>query len=217
MTSLNGSGSKSKTAPASIELSKAMHSRLVRSAEEIHSRFSNDSVICYLYAVILNQVPSESTFVAELLVRAIKLAPFNWAAWVELARVPGSAVEASLASFELFHFYKLERQLYLKQHKAALDALRALNTMSWSYLYELEGRIHHELRDFQSATVAFEKITKNDKFYITGMDEYSNCLFVLERSADLSLLANHVCPFLFPHSCYLDSGWRRTQTRPKAT
>ena len=187
-----GHSSKTKSTTGSEENLVAEQGRILREAEQIHSRFSNDSVICYLYALLVSHNPSEWSFASELLVRAIKLAPFNWAAWAELSRQPGMSLESSLSSFELYPFYKLERQLWLKQPRSVLEDLRGFRKLSWSYLDELEGRCQHELRDFAAASVAFERIIKRDRLRLSGMDEYSNCLFVLEKSAELSQLASHV-------------------------
>ena len=170
---------------------------LRKTAESIHSRFSNDSVINYLYAVILRERPEkgDSSFICELLIRAIKQASFNWSAWRELAECDdpiSDETENFLKKQDLYPFYRIEKLRRLKKFKQVLSEISKSALRDWSYLDAIEGTCYHELRIFPAAALAFERIRKRDPFHVEGMDEYSNCLFVLEREQDLAQLASHV-------------------------
>jgi len=169
--------------------------RLLKLCECALERFSSDSILTYLRAVVLgtHATPSDSRFVAELLVRSIKLNKWNWAAWLELAQLDeaAAAAEEELSHFELFHFFKLEQLRALKKFPQLLRELAILKVRDWSYLDEMEGLSFHEIRDFPRAVECFERIKRKDRFHIGGMDVLSNCLFVLERADALSELAHH--------------------------
>ena len=174
------------------------YANLRKFGEIIHTRFSNDSVINYLYAMILKErpEPGDTRYIFELLIRAIKQAPFNWASWTELASMDDNTsdeVHAFLKSQDLYPFYRLEKLKRLRKFKQVIIEINKLGIKGWTYLDQLEGSCYHELRDFASAALSFEAITKRDKYSVNGMDEYSNCLFVLERESDLCQLASHVC------------------------
>jgi hypothetical protein len=196
------STTKGKLTPCA---SSAEYSRLVSVCDRVHSKFSNDSVVNHLYASVLLQRgdKSDTDFIVELLMRAIKQAPYNWAAWKELACIERKLEdqdEKFLKQQELFSYYRIERLRYLKKFKAVLNEVADLGISDWSYLDEIEGSCLHDMRDFASSARAFERIRKRDPFHLSGMDEYSNCLFVLERESDLSQLASHVC--LVPQYVY---------------
>ena len=190
-----GPPGKGRVAQGSTE---GEYAYLRKMGELCHSRFSNDSVITFVYALILiEKLENDDTqFVRELLVRSIKQAPFNWAAWKELSALDDAFSqddELFLKKQELFPFYKLEKLRRMRKFKQVLTDLSKLCLTGWSYLDELEGSCYHDMRDFTSAAIAFERIRSRDRYYVGGMDEYSNCLFVLERESDLSQLAQHVC------------------------
>ena len=192
-------GGKPKQGKMGVDYLEGEKLRLVKLCDSAQERFSNDSVLTYLRAVVLGEFGSckDIRYMQELLVRAIKLSQWNWAAWLELAQLGdeflSSELESSISSLELFRFFKLERfraQKRFSELLAELETLRPVRT-EWTYLTELEGVCFHELREFSKALVCFEKLRKADPFYISGMDVYSNCLFVLERPADLFALASH--------------------------
>jgi hypothetical protein len=192
------SGIQNQKGRATLPGSDRELSRLVATVERVHSRFSNDAILNYLLGLILRhrQDGGDTSYMVELWIRSIKQSPYNWSAWRELAVVEhpfSQDTESFLREQELYPFYRLERLFHLKKYKSILTEISSMGQMDWNYLDELEGACQHELRDFTAASMTFERIKKRDKFYIRGMDEYSNCLFVLERESDLSQLASHVC------------------------
>ena len=190
-----GSSKLKHVAPKGRSL-EADRTRLLTKAADAHSRYSNDSVINHIYAAVLLSMAGQSddSFATEILVQAIKLCEFNWAAWMELATVSipiPAELEDSLSGYELFPFYKLERLMHLRKYKSALSHLTSLkHDGEWSYIDEIEGACAHNLRDFDAAIVSFEKIVRRDKFHIGGMDLFSNCLFVKENTGQLFQLAS---------------------------
>lgn len=202
------SGSQNQKGRPTLPDNERELSRLIETVEKIQSRFSNDGTINYLLALVLRhrQHKSDISYMVELWIRSIKQAPYNWSAWRELAMIEASVSpdnDAYLRQLELYPFYRLERLFYLKKYKSILSEISVMGKIEWNYLDELEGSCQHELRDFTAASVSFERIRKRDKFYIRGMDEYSNCLFVLERESDLSQLASHVCQIDLHSPCLL--------------
>lgn len=160
-------------------------SMLLKKAEVVYSRFSNDSIINYLYAMILRQCETMNCtdLVQDLLLRSVRLEPWNWAAWMELAALP---LVVDNTGHPLYPFYMLERLKNEKKHKAIL---RQLESATDKYSIQLRGYCYHELRQFTKAVAEFETLAKKDPYRLDGMDIYSNCLFVLEQEEQLTQLA----------------------------
>jgi hypothetical protein len=200
---VSASSSRQQGMPPNADYQYAFLRKL---AENTHSRFSNDAVVNFIYAMVLRERPDkgDSSFICELLIRSIKQAPFNWASWHELGSCDEAITEENetfLKKQELYQFYRIEKLKRLKKFKHVISEVAKCPIREWSYLDGIEASCYHDLRNFPASAAAFERIRNRDLFDVEGMDEYSNCLFVLEREQDLSQLASHVCSVSF--SCQL--------------
>lgn len=172
--------------------------RCEEAAAAVHSKFSNDSIICYLYAVLMRLQGSASTIgsenVRELLVTSIKLNQYNWAAWCELSTFPMSKIhDDQLKLMEFYQFYTIERCMREKSSlKQVLVTLQDIHRRypKWTYISVQLGTVLHDLRQFKDSANIFSSIRTQDKFCISGMDVYSNCLYVNEELSSLSELAH---------------------------
>lgn len=203
------STSKSKTSQAiSKDNTSVDWARFEESAVSLHSKYSNDSIICFLYALLLRFRESsgsgQSDHVQDLLVTAIKLNQYNWAAWLELSTIPlPSHVDDQLKLMELYQFYKIEKRIWEKSSlNETLVTLRNLHTQypDWTYVSVKLGTLLHDLRKFKESSTIFATSRNRDKFSITGMDVYSNCLYVNEQLTELSDLA-HFWISTNPNAC----------------
>lgn len=122
-------------------------------AESVYARYSDDSVITYLYALVLKSAGEPVSIVAELLLKAIRLENYNWAAWVELAGLPVSPTYVvQLQQHELYKFYAMERLKHERKFKQLLALIEGASTLSgWGYIEEARGLCLHELREFDEA------------------------------------------------------------------
>ena len=164
---------------------------LLKNAEDVYSRFSNDGIINFLYAKLLLRAGGVFEFGLEVLLKSIRLCSWNWEAWLELSRIvdDDSAVQI-YQQYECYKFYMYERMMYRGEYKELSFRLLSEHR-GWCFKEELLGKCYHEMREFEKAVNVFASLAKNHPFRISGMDVYSNCLFVLERSETLSQLAHH--------------------------
>jgi anaphase-promoting complex subunit 8 len=157
----------------------------------VHSRFANDSIITYLYGLVLlaNAQKEDMDFIIEIFMNAIKLCQYNWSAWLELARldIPSTV--------ELYLIEKPSKPVSLTQLKSLCRV-----HPKWSYINLKLATAYHDVRDFKAASEAFSQVRELDRYCIEGMDCYSNCLYVQERLPELSELA-HFWMETNPNAC----------------
>ena len=203
------STSKSKTSQAINKDNASVDwARFEEHAASLHSKFSNDSIICFLYALLLRLRESSSPggfdHVQDLLVTAIKLNQYNWAAWLELSCLSIPAhIDDQLKLMELYQYYSIEKSTREKSSlNETLATLRNLRNQfpDWNYISVKLGTLLHDQREFKESATIFAASRNRDKFSIAGMDVYSNCLYVNEQLSDLSDLA-HFWISTNPNAC----------------
>jgi len=169
---------------------------LEKKAAAIHSRFANDSIINYIYAIIVSATREEQDLVRDLLHKSIKQCQYNWSAWLELARIHNipPQMEDQLKQYDFFHLYLIE-----KGQSTTIESLHK-QYPKWEYLSRKLGSYYHDSRDFKNACEIFKTLRSTDPFCSEGMDLYSNCLYVQERQTELSELA-HFWKGVNPNSC----------------
>jgi len=209
LASSTSSSSKPKTSQSILRDNLTLDfSRFEERAASVHSKFSNDSIVCYLYAILLGHQNSSSAagsnHIQELLLTSIKLNQYNWAAWLELSSLEVPAhVDDQLKLMELYRFYSIERSMREKSSlKNALATLVDLHKQypDWTYISVQLGTVLHDVREFKQSASVFSDLCDRDKFSIAGMDVYSNCLYVNEQLSELSDLA-HFWIEINPNAC----------------
>ncbi len=178
-------------------------SLLSKDAEAVYSRFSNDSIVCYLYGIVMlcSDRSEDQAFGVDLLFASIKFCEHNWASWAELSCRPGVSkrVESELAQSQFYKFFKIEKYIRSNQPQKAIVLLQKLQAAfpSWDYVTERIGVVHHNMRQFGDAIKAFQEMSSRNKFCIDSMDLYSNCLFLMDQQTELFELASfwlQTCP-----------------------
>lgn len=193
------SSSKSKATPSISKDSATIDwVRFDTDAASIHSKFSNDSIVSGLYAK-LHQIRNSSNateehHIRDLYVTAIKLNQYNWSAWLELSRLPmNESMDEQLKLMDLYPFYQIQQSMYWKSNlDDTLTKLESLNIRypNWGYIRIKLGTILHDLRQFKKSSAVFQLHRSQHRYSISGMDIYSNCLYVNEQLTDLSDLAH---------------------------
>lgn len=170
-------------------------SLLAQHAEAVYSRFSNDSVVCYLYGIVMlsSAEGADQAFGVDLLFASIKFCEHNWASWAELSSRSGVSkrVDTDFTQAQFYKFFKIEKYLKSNQPQKALSLLLKVQSSlpNWEYVLERVGIAHHNLRQFGDALNAFKTLASRNKFCVDSMDLYSNCLFLMEQQTELFELA----------------------------
>ncbi|KAJ0401728.1 hypothetical protein P43SY_003049 [Pythium insidiosum] len=161
-----------------------------------------DGHALYLFAVVLRRLGNDAPDGAEMttrrvLLEAIRLYPWNWSAWMELAALSpftSHEEEASLSAASPWMFHLFEAHVLLDQQQTdaarqVLDHLAALFPQS-TYLLAQQALTSYHLRDFDQAQDQFEQLVAVDPQRLDTMDVYSNVLYVKEDKSELSRLAH---------------------------
>eukprot|EP00752_Nemacystus_decipiens_P011506 g10217.t1 len=139
-----------------------------------------------------------STLSQEVLARSLRLFPYNWSAWLDLASlcletdtVP-EALEADHSSQWMYQFFL--QHLLVEQHRST-DALSILDNLhvafpGSSYVLAQTAVAHYHLRNFDQGHADFKELRRRDPLRMEGLDVFSNILYVKECKAELSFLAH---------------------------
>ncbi|CAM9330514.1 unnamed protein product, partial [Hapterophycus canaliculatus] len=138
------------------------------------------------------------TTAQEVLARSLRLFPYNWSAWLDLASlcletdtVPGG-LEADPPCTWMYQFFL--QHLLVEQHRSK-DALQILDNLHplfpcSSYVLSQTAIAHYHLRNFDQGHADFKELRRRDPLRMEGLDVFSNILYVKECKAELSFLAH---------------------------
>jgi anaphase-promoting complex subunit 8 len=137
------------------------------------------------------------TTTRAVLLASLRLFPYNWSAWMELAALspfttPAEELVLARASPYMFHLFQAHVLLDQQQNDAAhavLDHLSLLFPHS-TYVLAQQALTSYHMRDFDAAQSQFERLAIADPHRIDTMDVYSNVLYVKEDKTELSRLAH---------------------------
>ncbi|CAM9646602.1 unnamed protein product [Scytosiphon promiscuus] len=139
-----------------------------------------------------------STTAQEVLARSLRLFPYNWSAWLDLASlcletdtVP-EGLEADPPCTWMYQFFL--QHLLVEQHRSK-DALHILDNLhpsfpGSSYVLSQTAIAHYHLRNFDQGHADFKELRRRDPLRMEGLDVFSNILYVKECKAELSFLAH---------------------------
>ncbi|CAI5742209.1 unnamed protein product [Hyaloperonospora brassicae] len=132
-----------------------------------------------------------------ILVESIRLYPWNWSAWMELAAhspFTSNEEEIILATscswmFQLFQAHVLLDQQQNDGARVLLTGLEEHFPRS-TYLLAQQALTSYHIRDFDLSQEQFERLAAQDPHRMENMDVYSNVLYVKENKTELSRLAH---------------------------
>ncbi|PWN26900.1 TPR-like protein [Jaminaea rosea] len=140
----------------------------------------------------------------DCVIRSLLLLPYNWTAWLELHALvePGEVEEIAqlLPKSFMTGFWReyTERQGLSGRGRGPtglgadrVEVLMGIFPES-AYLWTALGSTRYVQQEFTSAIEAFEYALELDPYRAEGLADYSNALFLLERSEELSELAHRV-------------------------
>lgn len=131
------------------------------------------------------------------LVSSVASYPYNWSAWTKLAALIDrseelTAVEELLPDSFMSRIFGIHAVLEIH---SATDALQErINDLiacfpSSLHLQSQRALINYHLREFDVAEEIFDDIAERDPYRLEDVDTYSNILYVMEKRAKLSQLA----------------------------
>lgn len=160
-----------------------------------------DPFLLFLKGAILRKLnrPIEAM---DCLIRSIQSFAYNWAAWQELAMTlePGEADQMAdlLPESFMVSFFRE----FLDRHSAQEGDLtiaridRLLDTFPKSaYLLTCRAQTNVHRLDYIEAEQDFQEAWSIDPYRIDGLSDYSNALYLLNRTAELAHLAHKFSSF----------------------
>eukprot|EP00904_Undaria_pinnatifida_P003166 jgi/Undpi1/12850/HiC_scaffold_7.g02517.m1 len=133
-------------------------------------------------SVIPGAPPIKAANAQEVLVRSLRLFPYNWSAWQDLASL-------CLDSDTFFLQHLMVEQHRCKDALSILDYLQ-LSFPASSYVLSQTAVAHYHLRNFDEGHKDFKELRARDPLRMEGLDVFSNILYVKECKAELSFLAH---------------------------
>ncbi|EPQ32181.1 uncharacterized protein PFL1_00378 [Pseudozyma flocculosa PF-1] len=160
-----------------------------------------DPFLLFLKGAILRKLhkPVESM---DCLIRSVQVFPYNWAAWQELSITlePGEADEiADLLpdSFMASFFREFTDRHAAQEGDKSIERIDELlrHFPSSAYLLTCRAQTHVHRLDYIEAEQDFQQAWSIDPYRIDGLSDYSNALYLLNRSAELAQLAHKFATF----------------------
>ncbi|KAN0066485.1 Anaphase-promoting complex subunit 8 [Thecaphora frezii] len=161
----------------------------------------SDPFLLFLKGAILRKIhrPVESM---DCLIRSVQAFPYNWAAWQELSITlePGEADEIAdllpdtfMASF----FREFTDRHAAQEGDKSIERIDKLleHFPDSAYLLTCRAQTHVHRLDYIEAEQDFQQAWSIDPYRIDGLSDYSNVLYLLNRSAELAQLAHKFSTF----------------------
>ena len=184
--------------------------------KEIEILQINDSFMIYLLAKIKIKLCKDQTSI-ELLCQTLKQTPLNWECWTLLASCirDASHYNETIQSFEIDEkfwfmplFFRLKVMARLQEDfngcMNALNKLQSAGIKTFLFLDMIEGILHYNQRDFDTAERIFRNIIQDkDQFMLEIYDYLSNILYIREEHEKLAILTQQAYRIdsLRPESC----------------
>ncbi|WVQ85576.1 hypothetical protein IAT38_007742 [Cryptococcus sp. DSM 104549] len=132
------------------------------------------------------------------LVESVKLKPYNWSAWSQMAQMVTSAdmfieTKEALPSSPMLSFFAINCMLDL--HTATdlvMSMIKELFELfpTSVHLKAQRAMVYYHMRDFETAEIEFDAVQQTDPFRMEEVDIYSNMLYVMNKQAKLGKLAH---------------------------
>ncbi|KAL9127817.1 MAG: hypothetical protein Q9217_003377 [Psora testacea] len=157
---------------------------------------SNQGWLEYLYGTVLAKAKTEED--AKMwLIKSVRLAPFNWGAWLELAQLLSNVEDLQKVIPKLpqnlmtlmFHLY-VSQELY--QHTEPVhQSLTELERVfpESQFLKTQRALLYYHSKDFEEAESIFSALLASAPYRIDSLDHYSNILYVMSNRPKLAFLA----------------------------
>ncbi|WVF70723.1 hypothetical protein IAT40_005516 [Kwoniella sp. CBS 6097] len=134
----------------------------------------------------------------KCLMDSVKLKPYNWSAWSQMAQLVYSAdmfisMKEELPSSPMLTFFAISCMLDLHTATDLVMSMikELLDIFPGSvHLKAQRAMVYYHMRDFETAEKEFDAVQKADPFRMEEVDIYSNMLYVMNKQAKLGKLAH---------------------------
>ena len=178
--------------------------------------------LCYAHACLASAA-GRSSDAAKALATSTLHFPWNWEAWEMLVPLDGAltrdAVAGDAAAAAALHacgtaahhpvmaeIYRCAQLAHRHEAREAYEVLSSVRSRYFpesDFLLEAMARALYAAQDYDGAQGIYESLYSRDEHNLTGVDTYSNILYVKERYEELSHVA-HRCQLWHryaPESC----------------
>lgn len=212
---INGAESESPANKAANSINRQLDS-LDAQLGELYENGEMDGFLLYLYGIVLSK-RTQKEKATLILVESVTKYPLNWSAWQELALILAtldqldsiidSIPESIMKTMFVIHT-RLDVNSNMLEVAPLLDQATQIFPTS-SFLKFQRANMHYNSREFVEAIDIFEKILKDDEHILDHMDIYSNALFVMGHTVELSDLAHRcvVTDRYRPETCCVIGTW----------
>lgn len=155
----------------------------------------------YLYGLILARSKQEE-LAHEWLLRAVRLNPYNWAAWEELSNLLSSVDDLNaqlnaniLPQNVMTLMYQIHASIDLFSTTDSNATLSSLNSLleifpTSNFLLTQQALFYYHSKDFETSSSIFQELLVKDPYRLDGLDHYSNILYVMTDRPKLAFLAH---------------------------
>ncbi|KPI37988.1 Anaphase-promoting complex subunit 8 [Cyphellophora attinorum] len=155
----------------------------------------------FLYGIVLARSKQEAA-AQNWLVRSVRLQPYLWGAWEELAALLSTVddLHAQLASNLLPNnimtiIYQTHAAVDLFSTNDASQTFSSLQTLlsifpTSTFLLTQMALCHYHSKDFDTSSAIFADILTTHPYRLDALDHYSNILYVMEDRPRLSFLVH---------------------------
>ncbi|WWC99465.1 hypothetical protein V866_006368 [Kwoniella sp. B9012] len=134
----------------------------------------------------------------KCLMDSVRMKPYNWSAWSQMAQLVYSAdmfisMKEELPSSTMLTFFAISCMLDL--HTATELVMSMIKELleifpGSVHLKAQRAMVYYHMRDFETAEKEFDSVQKADPFRMEEVDIYSNMLYVMNKQAKLGKLAH---------------------------
>ena len=155
----------------------------------------------YLYGIVLTKSRQEQ-LAQQWLLRSVRLNPYHWGAWEELAsllssiddlnaHLSPSVLPQNLMSI-MYQAYASVDLFSTSDQSNTLNYLRILLNYfpSSTFLLTLFALSHYHAKEYESSAAIFQELLVSHPHRLDGLDHYSNILYVMADRPRLAFLAH---------------------------
>ncbi|WVR05711.1 hypothetical protein IAU60_002735 [Kwoniella sp. DSM 27419] len=134
----------------------------------------------------------------KCLMDSVRLKPYNWSAWSQMAQLVYSAdmfisMKEELPSSPMLTFFAISCMLDL--HTATDLVMNMIKELlevfpDSVHLKAQRAMVYYHMRDFETAEREFDAVQRADPYRMEEVDIYSNMLYVMNKQAKLGKLAH---------------------------
>nr|ODO02581.1 anaphase-promoting complex subunit 8 [Cryptococcus depauperatus CBS 7855] len=160
-------------------------------------RDESDPYLIYLRGLCYMRLDRRSPAIKSFM-ESVRLKPYNWSAWSQMAQMVSSAdmfisLKEELPSSPMLTFFAISCMLDL--HTATDLVMTMIKELleifpSSVHLQAQRALVYYHMRDFEAAEQEFDNVQKLDRFRMEEVDIYSNMLYVMNKQAKLGKLAH---------------------------